>query len=205
MLGQLRDRLARRPDSEHGQAMVRIVMILLILAYTLAFASHWQLPRHQLQLLLGMIAVGQAGAVLIFAWVVMRPRRSHLRRTLGMLADYGLIGLAMTWFGAPMACLSVVLLWVTIGNGLRFGSHALQTATAMGALSFGMTLANSVYWQQQLELAIALLGALVIIPMSLLRLLHEGADACVAPLPHRIGDAAATHERIPTPATPPRV
>ncbi|MCF5941647.1 RpfH protein, partial [Xanthomonas perforans] len=113
--------------------------------------------------------------MLLFAWIVAKPRPSHLRRTLGMLADYGLLSLAMTWFAAPMACLYVVVMWVTIGNGLRFGRHALHSAVAMAMLSFGATLANSPYWQQRIELGIALLAALVVIPLSLLRLMQDSA------------------------------
>lgn len=181
-------------------------MILLILSYTLVFASHWQASQDQLHLLYLLITIAQAVAWVIFGWIVARPQPSHLRRTLGMLSDYGLVALAMTWLGAPMACLYVVLLWVTIGNGLRFGSHAQHTAMAMAALSFGMTVANSDYWQQRLGLAIALLSALVVIPMSLLRLLNERADDLSAPQPVRNGEAAASlHARVPTPPTPPRV
>ncbi|CAD0327395.1 RpfH protein [Xanthomonas gardneri] len=205
VLGQLRARLARRADSEHGQALVRIVLILLILVYALTFAQQWQVSRHQLQQLFCLIAIGQGMALVLFGWIVANPQRSHLRRTLGMLSDYGLIGLAMTWMGAPMAFLYVVLLWITIGNGLRFGSEALHNAVAMATLSFGATLANSSYWQGRLGLAIALLGALIVIPMSLLRTLREHDQAIIEPPPAAGIDAATQHGRIPTPSTPPRV
>ncbi|MCL1498836.1 RpfH protein [Xanthomonas nasturtii] len=206
-LGQLRDRLARRPDSEHGQALVRIVLILLILVYALTFAQQWQVSRYQLQQLFCLIAIGQGIALVLFGWIVADPRRSHLRRTLGMLSDYGLIGLAMTWMGAPMAFLYVVLLWLTIGNGLRFGSEALHNAVAMAmtTLSFGTTLANSSYWQGRLGLAIALLGALIVIPMSLLRTLREHDQAIIETPPAAGIDAATQYGRIPTPSTPTRV
>lgn len=205
VLSQLRARLARRADSEHGQALVRITLIALILVYTLICAPRWQVSGRQLQRLFCLIAIGQATALLIFCWIVASPQRSHLRRTLGMLADYGLIGLAMTWMGAPMASLYVVLLWITIGNGLRFGSESLHTAVAMATLSFGTTLANSNYWQGQLGLGIALLGALIVVPMSLLRTLRERDQAMTGSTPALGIDAALQHGRIPTPPTPPRV
>ncbi|AAM41144.1 RpfH protein [Xanthomonas campestris pv. campestris] len=204
VLSQLRARLARRADSEHGQALVRITLIALILVYTLISAPRWPVSGRQLQQLFCLIAIGQATAVLIFCRIVASPPRSHLRRTLGMLADYGLIGLAMTWMGAPMAFLYVVLLWITIGNGLRFGSETLHTAVAMATLSFGTTLSNSTYWQGQLGLGIALLGALIVVPMSLLRTLRE-RDQAMAGSPAAGIDAASQHGRIPTPSTPPRV
>ncbi|PPU75495.1 MULTISPECIES: RpfH protein [Xanthomonas] len=201
VFARLRDRFVRRADSEHRQALVRVVMIGLILAYVLAFGSHWDLPDRPLHLLLRLIAIAQSGAVLLVVWIVVKPGRSHLRRTLGMLADYGLLSLAMTWFGAPLACLYVVVLWVTIGNGLRFGTHALQTAVAMAVLSFGATLANSPYWQQRTELGLALLAALVVIPMSLLRLLDDVADAHPPVAGHDHGDdMAPLRGHPPTPS-----
>ncbi|MCF5939893.1 RpfH protein, partial [Xanthomonas perforans] len=71
-LAQLRRRLARRPDSEHGQAVVRIVMLWLILAYTLVCAPHWQLSDDHLQRLLCLVAIGHGGALLLFAWIVAK-------------------------------------------------------------------------------------------------------------------------------------
>ncbi|WP_152249166.1 RpfH protein [Xanthomonas maliensis] len=144
-----------------------MAMIALIIAYTAACADRWHLSAQQWHRLLCLLVSAQAMAMIIFACILIRPQRSDLRRKLGMVSDYGLLGLAMTWLGAPMAGLYVVLLWVTIGNGLRFGRQWLQTAVAMAVLSFGSTLANSHYWQQQLELGLALLAALVAIPLSL--------------------------------------
>ena len=43
----LRRRLANRPDSEHGQALVRIVLILLILGYVLLPSSRAGLDPEQ--------------------------------------------------------------------------------------------------------------------------------------------------------------
>ncbi|RNL08868.1 RpfH protein, partial [Xanthomonas vasicola pv. vasculorum] len=70
----------------HGQALVRIALILLILIYTLICAPRWPVSGRQLQQLSCLIAIGQATALLIFCWIVANPQRSHLRRTLGMLA-----------------------------------------------------------------------------------------------------------------------
>lgn len=76
MLSQLRARLARRADSEHGQALVRITLIALILVYTLISAPRWPVSGRQLQQLFCLIAIGQATAVLIFAglWQAHRAR-----------------------------------------------------------------------------------------------------------------------------------
>ncbi|WAT16235.1 RpfH protein [Xanthomonas fragariae] len=190
-LGRLPDQLAKRTDSEHGQVSVRIAMILVIVAYSVrSAASQWQVVfRHQLHQLCWLIAIGQRVALLIAVWSVAMQNLLYLSRTLGMLSDDGLVALAMTWLGAPIACLSVVLPWVRLGDGLHVGRQTLHTVIAMAA---------SAYWQQQLGLAIALFSALIVIPMSLLCLLSEqGNDPAV---PHPVGgdDAASAHCRNPS-------
>ena len=46
-LAGLRARLSNRPDSEHGQALVRIVLILLILGYVALPSSRHGLESGQ--------------------------------------------------------------------------------------------------------------------------------------------------------------
>ncbi|MEQ7863680.1 hypothetical protein ABQZ69_15190 [Xanthomonas sp. WHRI 8391] len=123
--GRIRQRLTNRPDSEHGQAMIRIAMVALILVYEVLFAGRWALPATQLFYVVGLTLLSQALALMIFSWIIWKPQRSHPRRVIGMLADYGLMSMAMSAIGEPMACIYVVVMWVTIGNGLRFGSKYL--------------------------------------------------------------------------------
>ncbi|OOW88646.1 RpfH protein [Xanthomonas campestris pv. vitistrifoliae] len=204
-LAQLRRRLARRSDSEHGQALVRVDALADACLYAgLRPASATE--RWPLQRLLRPIAIGNGGALLLFAWIVARPRPSHLRRTLGMLSDDGLLSLAMTWFAAAMVCFYAVVMWVTRGNALRFGRHALHTAVAMAVLSFGATLANSPYGQQRIEFGIALLAALVVIPLSLLWPMHDGADAAARIAAYAHGaDAAGPRSALSSSSKRPQV
>ena len=52
---------------------------------------------------LAMVALGFAVGVGIVAGIVLRPGVSHIRRGLGMLADYGLMAAAMIRLGEPLA------------------------------------------------------------------------------------------------------
>ena len=54
----LRRRLANRPDSEHGQALVRIVLILLILGYVLLPSSRGGLEPAQYRTVLAIVLTG---------------------------------------------------------------------------------------------------------------------------------------------------
>ncbi|WP_349657546.1 ATP-binding protein [Xanthomonas sp. 10-10] len=173
MLREVRNRLAQRQDSEHGQALIRIAMVALILAYEVLFASRWALPATQLVYVVGLTLLSQALALVIFTWIVLRPQRSHPRRVLGMLADYGLMSMAMSAIGEPMACIYVVVMWVTIGNGLRFGNRYLYLAVAMAMVSFGVTLLTNDYWGRNFGLGVGLWLGLAAIPLYLSGLLNK--------------------------------
>jgi two-component system sensor histidine kinase RpfC len=79
-----------------------------------------------------------------------------------------------------LAPLYVIILWVTIGNGLRFGNRYLAAATALAIVSFSVVvLRGGDYWLSQPWLAIGLLIGLVAIPLymsSLLRQLGQAID-----------------------------
>lgn len=49
-----------------------------------------------------------------------------------MIADYGLLAAAMNGMGEPLPWAYVVLMWITVGNGLRYGNRYLVVAVTMG-------------------------------------------------------------------------
>ena len=100
LLSQLRLRLSQRQDSEHGQQIVRIVLISLILAYVLLPAPRHDLPHTQ------YVGAGDRAdrpepvtVAVRLAAVAAGAFRS--RRVLGMLADYGLIAAWCRWASWP--------------------------------------------------------------------------------------------------------
>ena len=167
---RLAERFRRRPDSEHDQAFVRLVIVALFLAYLLGrVAVDGADPAlvAVLWLLLAETAVGLG----IVVSIALRPGVSHVRRVVGMVADYTMTGVIMVLQGAIVSPLYVVLMWVTIGNGLRYGPRYLVAAVAMSSLSFLGVILNTDYWLANPTLAWGLLLALVVIPLYLTSLL----------------------------------
>lgn len=179
-LHALRQKFANRPDSEHGQALVRLAVLSVVLAYLLVRGQEpgeeW---THYRDVLL-MVATGFAVGAGIVVAIMSRPGVSHVRRAIGMVSDYGLMGLAMIRMGEPLAWVYVILMWVTVGNGLRFGNKYLYLAVAGAVASFGTTLVFSEYWQANRSLGIGLLVGLVAVPLylsGLLRALTRATEA----------------------------
>ncbi|CAD7381011.1 MULTISPECIES: ATP-binding protein [Xanthomonas] len=171
--GRIRQRLMHRPDSEHGQAIVRIVLISLILAYVLLPGVRHSLPPHQHTGVLVIVLTGLSLGLALFGWLLWRPGRSDARRILGMLADYGLMAAGMIQMGEPLAWVYVVVMWVTVGNGLRYGNRYLYLAVGMAVVSFSTTLWMTDYWQRNQRLGIGLAVGLAAVPLYFSSLLRQ--------------------------------
>ena len=169
----VRSQLSNRPDSEHGQAIVRLGLISLILAYALLPSSRQMLDAREYTIVLTIVLTGLVNGIGIVAWLLVRPGKSGSRRALGMVADYGLMAAAMIGMGEPLAWAYIVLMWVTVGNGLRYGNRYLIIAVAMACASFAVVLVTSDYWVQNRTLGIGLLLGLIAVPMYLSGLLRQ--------------------------------
>ncbi len=176
---KLRKSLAKRADSEHGQAFVRLAVLSVVLVYMLVRGATGALPSHEYSNVLLMVETGFAVGAGLIAWILWRPGKSHVRRIIGMISDYGLMAAAMIHIGEPLAWVYVILMWVTIGNGLRFGNGYLYGAVAMAFASFGSVVLLNDYWHGNRVLGVGLLLGLVAIPLylsGLLRALTTATD-----------------------------
>jgi two-component system sensor histidine kinase RpfC len=115
----LRTRLSNRPDSEHGQALVRLMIFVGVMAYLLLGAALGGVAQDVSQTALAMSSIGVTIGSVLFCWILWAPGKSNVRRIIGMVADYGLMSTAMALMGEPLAWLYVIMMWVTVGNGLR--------------------------------------------------------------------------------------
>lgn len=172
LLGTVKVRFAGRADSEHEQALVRLLIAVLIFCYLAGLAAFSGQRDSVLSSTLGvMVAESIVGLALVVA-IALRPKPSLVRRVIGMVADFSTLGILMTINGPGLAPLYIVYLWVAIGNGLRFGTQYLKVAVAMATLSFLIVILGTEYWHQNQRLAWGLLIGLIAIPSYLSSLLN---------------------------------
>lgn len=171
LLRSIGKRFRDRPDSEHEQALVRLAIAFLILVYLFGLASIQEF-RDSIQVYALSIILAETllGIGLVIA-IIVRPSVSPVRRVIGMIADYATLAGMMSLRGATLSPLYIIYLWVTIGNGLRYGTGYLWTAIAMGAVSFLCVIVGSEYWRANPHLSIGLLVGLIAIPAYLSSLL----------------------------------
>jgi two-component system sensor histidine kinase RpfC len=177
-LGWLRGRLAHRPDSEHAQNFVRLVITAIFCSY-LGWRM-WHGGAGNASSLTWSILLGELTVAFgLLAMQLRNPGVSHVRRLIGMLADYGAIGAIMCLEGEPVSPLYSVYLWVTVGNGMRYGHRYLRLATALATLSFLCVIRISPYWFANPFLSWGLLLGLAAVPLyfdSLLQALTRAMD-----------------------------
>lgn len=177
MLGPLKTRLRARNDSEHEQAALRIVIVGLVLGYMALFhgsPAKWSSADWTIILVLtGFFAV----AVGIFLAICLWPNKNVPRRLIGMLADNG----GATWYmclaGEYGFSMIGVFLFVTFGNGFRYGRRYLFGSQALSLLGYGAVLAFVPYWEAHRSAGIGLLIALIALPLYISTLLKRIQEA----------------------------
>jgi two-component system sensor histidine kinase RpfC len=179
----LKQRLSDRQDSEHEQALVRIAMLCMIFLYLVFVVEGREQVAVALDLSYRFLVVEFAVGFLILSWLIWKPAVSYPRRILGMVADYSLMGVGLFLLGELLAWLYVVIMWVTVGNGLRYGPRFLYAAIGFAVVTFGGAMLTTPYWQSNPWLSWGLLAGLVAVPLylsSLLRALVHATEAAKA-------------------------
>jgi two-component system sensor histidine kinase RpfC len=171
-LASLKARYSNRPDSEHGQAFVRLAILTVVLIYLCGVGTVAGFHDPDLRTVLLFVLIEFLVGTGILVGIARHPGVSRGRRVIGMVADYTMMGAAMHLMGAHLAPVYVVYLWVTIGNGLRFGPRFLLGAVGLASLSFLFVITSTPYWIENAALAWGLLAGLMAIPAYLTSLLR---------------------------------
>ena len=177
LLHRLRLRLSERPDSEHEQALLRIAIVGLFLAY-MAGAHGWpgDWTAHDARIV-AILAGFLAAATAIFIAICLRPAANVPRRLIGMLAD----SIGCTWYmwvaGDYGFFVIGVYLFITFGNGFRYGRQYLFGCQALCVTGLIAVLWFAPYWQNHRIAGLGLLTALVVLPLYVSTLLNRIQEA----------------------------
>ncbi len=173
MINRIIDRFRNRPDSEVEQATIRLIIIILVLLYmAVSMGIDGRTAPEKMRafwIVLGfaMLSLG------ILAHIGIMPRISVSRRLIGMVADLGGTFYVMYNSGEWSAPFYVILLWVTFGNGFRFGRKYLFAATLLSTSFFTVIILTNPYWRLNATLSVGLLIGLIILPAYISSLLKK--------------------------------
>ena len=156
-------RLSGRPDSEVEQIMVRVGLVTGILIYL--FVLEVAVPDDRaITFSAVVVAVGMIISWLLLIAIWHRPAVSVSRRIIANVADFSMLSALLHLSPSVMAPWYFAYLWVTFGNGFRYGVPYLMSSAALSVVGFGLAVATTPYWTNNLPLSIGLLIALIVLP-----------------------------------------
>lgn len=175
MLAKLRN-ASSAPAQELEQAVLRVLIVAAASAYLLLAVGRDPGLAASLPLTVGMIWLG---ALALLLATTLSPQTSPPRHLFSILYDIAAISVGMQIAGPYGAPLYPLLLWVALGNGLRFGTIYLYVATSLGLVGFSLVVLSSPFWRNQVPLSIGLMLGLVFVPLYVALLLRrrDGDDA----------------------------
>lgn len=173
-ISNLNARLRRTGDSEPEQAKLRLAIASILVLY---FCFPWGEGERFADILDSasniIILTATSIAFLIFAAIIRNPRPSPVRRITGILLDMISLSIVLYWTGGDHVPLFVFYLWVTLGNGFRYGTNYLYISFGVSLVGFTAVTLGSVYWQSHQSFAISLLLILLVLPLYAAFLLNK--------------------------------
>jgi two-component system sensor histidine kinase RpfC len=170
---RLVERVRSRPDTEFQQALIRLSIVLgFYLYFSLGGVAHAPAMAEQVHFLgIGFSLISLA----LLIGTVLDPGVSKLRRGIGMAHDFTVATYMLSISGEAGAPVVATYLWVTLGNGFRYGMPYLLTSTALSAAGFIAVYQFNPFWQAHTPLWWGIWATLVVVPLyasSLLKQLH---------------------------------
>jgi signal transduction histidine kinase len=164
-------------DTDFAQSVVRIFMGLAtaVLAYWYLDLSTRPAGEKYQPIVLTLCWTGTA--LLIMISCAKWPGPLWYRRLFGMVVDYTSIGYWMVVGGASAPPLIAILLWITIGYGLRFGRSYLGLAMIFALVSSAVVFALAPYWQANPGLIVMLIMCILLVPLYPFVLLQRTSRA----------------------------
>jgi two-component system sensor histidine kinase RpfC len=169
----LPQRLKNRPDSEHEQATIRLLIGLIASVYLInaVLSDNIISPVEWRVIALAVFFVSFSVAVLLC--IVIYPQVSVARRVLGIFVDVFTTTCVLYLTDDVGSAVYGVYLWVAFGNGLRYGPRYLYLAAATSVIGFIFVLEASEYWAAHRTLGIGLTIALIVLPLYIASLAQQ--------------------------------
>lgn len=156
---------------ERGQAALRVAVITIAALYLVIAGK-------------GTADVQAAAPWLVIAayWTVsvglllhtLRAGTSSMpRRLFSNLSDMAVISYTMIVAGESGMPLFLLYLWITLGNGFRFGERALLVSALLGVVGFASVVAFTHVWQTHEALSTSIFLALIILPLYTAHLIRQ--------------------------------
>lgn len=155
-------------ELEHKQGWIRLALLVLISTYA-TVASIIVAPEHRIEpwaiAVLGYFACYTPLALGLLYNVRRYPGHYPARRLFSMANDYAGLAFAIIAGCVVMLPVYAIIMWVTVGNGLRFGSRYMIVAAIMAQITLATITLLTPYWQANPPLVVTLSLTALIVPL----------------------------------------
>lgn len=157
--------LRKDRNLELEQAIMRLLLVVCGEAYVifLAYAEKIAGGYYHPVAILGLLYI--FFALVIIAQVHLYPSGSHVRHTAYMGLDIMLVCSLLFLLGEYGVPFFAVYLWLTVGNGFRYGYKELNLCAALSFVGFSFVIGLTDYWKTHLLFSVTGIIMLSIIPM----------------------------------------
>ena len=154
--------VAQRPELE--QSLLRVAIGGLVLLYLASHVyRHTQVTDNEAQVLWVAILFF-VFSIALTAQILRDQSVSVSRRFLGMVADNAVTSYCLIQTGEPGAVIIGVYLFITFGNGFRYGRSYLHACQVMSLVGFTLVVAMSDFWRQEMSLSIGIALSILVLP-----------------------------------------
>jgi len=172
LLSRVRARLAARPDTEHEQAIVRVLVVGALCLYLLPGAVARE-SGPTIWVTFGYFVISS----LIVLHILGVEGISPTRRLFAAAADIAVVTWCMAFLGEYAAPLLLVYVWVTLANGFRFGQGYLLACLGLSVVGFGVVLGYSDFWQAHRGIGYGMMIGFVVLSLYVRSLVKKLFDA----------------------------
>ncbi|MEO8305021.1 MAG: ATP-binding protein [Betaproteobacteria bacterium] len=151
-----------RPELE--QSLLRVAiggMVLVYLSFSVYRDSHVTDDEAQVLWVAGGFFIFSIALTL---QILATQRVSISRRYLGMVADNAVTSYCLIQTGEPGAVIIGVYLFITFGNGFRYGRVYLHACQIMSLVGFALVIAMSEFWRAEMSLSIGIVISILVLP-----------------------------------------
>jgi two-component system sensor histidine kinase RpfC len=160
----LRQRFSGRLDTEHEQALVRLVIGVVVFFYFLLFPFGSSADDISRQMNFAWVMVGfTLVSVGLLIHIACYPEISPARRFAAIVLDIGAVTYFFFYADEHALPLYFLYLWIIFGYGFRFGRRYLLITLALSLIGFGAAIFSLTYWLNNQFLGVGLwLGMLLV-------------------------------------------
>jgi len=124
-----------RPDFEREQAIIRLLVTSAAATYLVIDIIGQEFDITADRTIYGILTFFICGG-LIVVWLLIDPHISKPRRLCGIVTDVSAMTMALYLNGNLATPLLAVYLWVTFGNGFRFGKQYLYCSMVLSVIGY---------------------------------------------------------------------